>query len=71
MRQNLWRPERDILASEKGAQLINVINTPVINHCLDMEQFVFVLASVYYKSLITQSVTKQELTKYQPSQNPA
>ena len=35
-----------------------------------MEQFVFVPASVYNKSLITQSVTKQELPKYQPSQNP-
>ena len=34
-----------------------------------MEQFVLVPASVY-KSLITQSVTKQELPKYQPSQNP-
>ena len=35
-----------------------------------MDQFVLVPASVYNKSLITQSVTKQELTKYQPSQNP-
>ena len=35
-----------------------------------MEQFVIVPASVYNKSLITQSVTKQELPKYQPSQNP-
>ena len=35
-----------------------------------MEQFVPVPASVYNKSLITQSVTKQELPKYQPSQNP-
>ena len=35
-----------------------------------MEQFVLVFASVYNKSLITQSVTKQELPKYQPSQNP-
>ena len=33
-----------------------------------MEQFVLVPASVY-KSLITQSFTKQELPKYQPSQN--
>ena len=36
-----------------------------------MEQFVLIPASVYNKSLITQSVTKQELPKYQPSQNPA
>ena len=35
-----------------------------------MEQFVFVPASVYNKSLITQSVTKQELRRYQVSQNP-
>ena len=34
-----------------------------------MEQFVLVPASVYNKFLITQSVTKQELPKYQPSQN--
>ena len=35
-----------------------------------MEQIVFVPASVYNKSLISQSVTKQELPKYQPSQKP-
>ena len=34
-----------------------------------MEQFVLVPTSVYNKSLLTQSVTKQELPKYQPSQN--
>ena len=34
-----------------------------------MEQFVLVLASAYNKNLITQSSTKQELPKYQPSQN--
>ena len=35
-----------------------------------MEQFVLLPASVYNKSLITQSVKKQELPMYQPSQNP-
>ena len=35
-----------------------------------MDQVVLVPASVYNKSLVTQSVTKQELPKYQPSQNP-
>ena len=35
-----------------------------------MDQFVLVPASVYNKSLVTQSVTKQELPKCQPSQNP-
>ena len=34
-----------------------------------MEQFDLVPASVYNKYMITQSVTKQELPKYQPSQN--
>ena len=32
--------------------------------CLDMEQLVLVPASVYNKSITTQSVTKQELPKY-------
>ena len=35
-----------------------------------MDQFILVPASAYNKSLITQSVTEQELPKYQPSQNP-
>ena len=35
-----------------------------------MDQFVLVPASVYNKSLINQSVTKQDFLKYQPSQNP-
>ena len=35
-----------------------------------MDQFVPVPASVYIKSLIIQSVTKQELPKYHPSQKP-
>ena len=35
-----------------------------------MDQFVLVPASVYNKSLMTQSVTKQQLPKYQPSKNP-
>ena len=34
-----------------------------------MKQFVLVLASVYNRSLITQSVTKQELPKYQALEN--
>ena len=34
-----------------------------------MDQFVLVPVSVHNQNLITQSVTKQELPKYQPSQN--
>ena len=35
-----------------------------------MDQFVLVPASEFNKNLITQSVTKQEIPKYQPSQTP-
>ena len=35
-----------------------------------MDQFVLVPASVYIKNLITQSITKQELPKYQLLQDP-
>ena len=34
-----------------------------------MDQFVLIPASMYNKSLITQSVINQELPKYQPSRN--
>ena len=35
-----------------------------------MEQFVLLPASVYNKKLISKSAAKQEIPKYQPSQNP-
>ena len=65
-----WKQGRDILGSQRGLELIKIILLPSIPICLDMVQFVLVPASVYNKRLITQSVTKQELSKYQPSQNP-
>ena len=43
---------------------------PSLTICLDMEQFVLVPATVYNKTLITQSVTEQEFPKYQTLQNP-
>ena len=70
LKRTTWKQRRDNLASERGLQLIKVITPPVINHLFDMDHFVLVPASVYNKCLITQSVTKQELPKYQPSQNP-
>ena len=48
---------------------LKLLLLPSLTICPDMEQFVLVPASVYDKSLITQSVTKQELPKYQPLQN--
>ena len=38
--------------------------------CLDMEQFVFVPASMYNKSVTTQSATNRELQKYKAEQAP-
>ena len=74
LKSTTWKQRRDIIAPEKGLHLTkNIIILPVISSltsCLGMEQFVLVPASVHNKSLITQSVTKQELSKYQPSQNP-
>ena len=68
LKRTFWKRRRDILASERGLQLIKVL-THSLTICLDMDQFVLVPASVYNKSLITRSVTKQELPKNQPSQN--
>ena len=60
---------REILASGIGLQLYIIGTPPVLNHCLDMEQFVLVPASVYNKTFITQPLANQEPPKYQPSQN--
>ena len=68
-KRTIWKQRRDFLASERGLQLNEVILLPSLTICLDMEQFVLFLASGYNKSLITQSDIKQELPKYQPSQN--
>ena len=65
LKRTTWKQGRDILASEKSLSLL-----PSLTICLDMEQFVLIPASVCNKSLITQSVTEQELPKHQPSQTP-
>ena len=67
-KKTTWKQKRNVLSSEKGLQLIAVITPPVI--CLDMEQFVLVPASVYNKSVTTQSVTRQELPKHRAEQPP-
>ena len=61
--ETFWRPK-------VGYSPLKIIILTSLTICLDMEQFVPVPASVYNKSLITLSVMKQELPKYQPSQNP-
>ena len=64
LKRSTWKQRRNLLASEKGLLL------PSLTICLDMEQFLLVPASTYNKNFITQSVAKQELPKYQLSQNP-
>ena len=46
------------------------LHLPSLIICPDMEQFVLVPASVYNKSVTTQSVTKQKLPKYKAEQPP-
>ena len=60
-----WKQRSDVLGSKKALHLIKVIDLHVINHLLDMEQFVLVSASMYNKCLNNQTVTKQKLLKYQ------
>ena len=59
-KKTFWRPK-------KAYSSLKFLLLSSLTICLDMEQFGFVPASVYNKSLITQSATKQELPKYQPS----
>ena len=67
---NLEAKKRHSGVRKKAYSSLNLLLLPSLTIRLDMEQFVLVPASVYNKSLITQSVKKQELPKYQPSQNP-
>ena len=46
------------------------LHLPSFIICLEMEQFVLVPASVYNKSVTTQSFTKQELPKFKAEQPP-
>ena len=66
-KKTTWK-QRNVLSSKKGLQILAVITPPVI--CLEMEQFVLVPASVYNKSVTTQSVRKQEFPKYKAEQPP-
>ena len=70
LKRTTWKRRRDILASENGLQLIEVITPALINHFFGMELFSLIPVSHYNKSLNTQSVRKQELPKHQPLQNP-
>ena len=71
LNRTTWKQGRDLLASEKGLQLMKVFTPPALVICFDMEQFVLVPVSVYNnKSLNTQSITRRETPKYQFDQTP-
>ena len=70
LKRTTWKQKRDILASDKAYSSSKLLFFPSLSICFDMEQFVLVLAFVFNIYLITQSVTKQKLPKYQPSQKP-
>ena len=57
-----WKQRRDIQASVNGLQLIKVVTLPSLTVCLDMEQFVLVLAF---------SVKKHQEFEYSGSYNAA
>ena len=65
-----WKQRKNIVASEKAYSSLKFSLLRSLTNCLDMEQCVHVPASVYNRSLNTQSVTKQKLPNYQPLQNP-
>ena len=58
--KTFWRPK-------EGYSSLKLLLLPSLTIWLDMEQFVLVPASVYNKSLITETVTKQKLPNFQPS----
>ena len=62
-KKTFWRPK-------EAYSSLKLLLLPSLTICLDREQFVLVPASVYNKSLITPSATKQDLPKYQPLPNP-
>ena len=69
LKRTNWKQGGDVLASEKGSQLVKVF-TPTVTS-LDMEQFVLVTVSVFNnKSRNTRSVKTPELPSYQDDQNP-
>ena len=66
----VWKQKEAVWRAIKAYSSLKVLLLPSLTICLYMELLVLVPASVDNKSLITQSITKQELRKYQPSQNP-
>ena len=70
LERTTWKQRRNVLSSKKRSQLIAVLHLPSPIICPDMERIVLFQASVYNKSVTTQSVAKQELPKCKAEQPP-
>ena len=70
LKRTSWKQRRNVLLSEKGLKLLAIITPPIINHLCWYGAVCSCPASVYNKSVTTQSFTKQELQKYEAEQPP-
>ena len=70
LKRRTWKQRSDILSSDEILQFIKVISTLLINHLSWYGAICLRSCFCVQKNLITQSVTKRELPKCQPSQNP-
>ena len=69
-KNNLEAKKKRSVVRKKVANKRQSLHLGSLIVCLDMEQFVLVPASVFNKSVTTQSVTKQELPKVKAEQPP-
>ena len=70
LKRTSWKQRRNVLLSEKKIATIGIITPPIINHLCWYGAVCTCPASVYNKSVTTQSFTKQELQKYEAEQPP-
>ena len=69
-KNNLEAKKKRSVVRKRIATYWPSLHPPSLTICINMEQFVLVLGSVYNKSVTTQSLTKQELPKYKAEQAP-
>ena len=70
LKRTTWKQRRSLLSLQKGLVLIKTFFCSSLIFCLEMEQFFLVTLSVYNSTNNPTNVTKQELPKSKPEQNP-
>ena len=65
LKRTTWKQRRKILSSERDCNYWASLHFPSLTICLDMGQFVLVPASVYNKSVTTQSFTLLQRRNFQ------